>query len=56
LVIEGGQELTIAADELGSAAPGDAFVLQILTEKEADLETEKLAHSLLNHILHEDSS
>ena len=51
LVMENGQKLLILKEELGAAAEGASFVVQILPEPEAVLAKEELARELLNQIL-----
>ena len=51
LLLENGQELYILKEELGAAAVGDQYVIQILPEAEAALQRDDLAKTLLNQIL-----
>ena len=57
LSLEGGQELRIHRDELGTAVrEGEAYSLQIVPDREAALDREALARTLLNQILTDDDA
>ena len=56
LLLENGQELLILKDELGSVKEGEVFSIQIQPDKEATLEKEELARTLLNQILNDEGA
>ncbi len=55
LVLENGQELNILKEELQDVVEGEAYVIQIMPDKEATLEREALARTLLNQILQDEA-
>jgi hypothetical protein len=52
LSLEGGDQIRVPKEDLGEdAVEGAVFVLQLLPDREAGLERETLARSLLNQLL-----
>ena len=54
LVLENGQELRLAREELGAFELGSSYVIQVMSEEESTLEQEKLAQNLLNQLLRDE--
>lgn len=56
LVLDNGQEMRIAREELRANEVGGRYVVQIMTESESSQTQEVLAHHLLNQLLASDKS